>query len=113
MLQEAGATESNPGETETKTTGDSKQVEFQKAVNLAEKTLEMANTHLAPPYPKVYEVLYTYASGHNSKLNDLVNEALSGDKDTGKPELEAIYNEVLDPFSSFEEMYFSVTSEMS
>lgn len=105
MLQEVSEQETKSEETGGPThSGDGNQVEFSKAAGLAEKTLKLANDHLCAPYPKVYEVLYTYVSGHNTRLNSMVDEVLSENKEANKTELEAIHREVLDPVSKFQDV---------
>lgn len=49
--------------------------EFERALGYSENALSLLKRGFIPPYPKFYELLYTYASGVNPELNARINAA--------------------------------------
>jgi len=50
-----------------------------------------------PPYPKFYELFYTYSSGTNTSLNEKLNRIFSGGGNPSAELIEALYDEFLCP----------------
>jgi len=47
--------------------------EFKRALGYANSAIDLLKRGLIPPYPQFYELLYTYATGVNIKLNARIN----------------------------------------
>lgn len=59
----------------------------------AEDALELAETHRTPPYPKVYEVLYTYLSDGNPDLKARIEAMMRAPEPLSLEALLAIHGE--------------------
>lgn len=71
--------------------------EFKRALDYANVAFDVLKRGAIPPYPKFYELLYTYATGVNATLNDRIN-AIFRRGDLPTPALaEELYDEFLKP----------------
>ena len=68
-------------------------LEFQESQALAEKVLDLAKTHMTPPMPKVYEVLYTYAGGENNLVNKHIDMIIDANGGLNIYDVNQVYNE--------------------
>lgn len=78
--------------------------EYNHASTLSEKALSIATSYQSPPYPKIYEVFFEYASGHNVGLNATLDETMGQNKKIPRATLEAIHQKFLDPFQDLRNM---------
>ena len=88
--------------------GEENSVEFEYnyAKSLSDEALEIAENNSNPPYPKVYEVLFAYASGHNPELNNAVDRIFTAGKKLTNIQIEEIYKDRLDPLSRMQQTQF-------
>lgn len=71
--------------------------DFETASEVASQAFSFAEKHKTPPVPRNYELWYTYATGANPELNELINSELR-DRDTLEDEtIRKIYQTVLSP----------------
>ena len=78
--------------------------EYTHASAISDEALQLANEHRCAPYPKVYEVLFEFAAGHNKDLKTSVHELLEGDGRLTRSELELMHRQHLDPFHQLKDM---------
>jgi diguanylate cyclase len=67
--------------------------EYERAVGYANTSLHLLKQSSIPPYPQFYELLYTYATGANSQLNNRINAAVRSGNPPSRALVEALYNE--------------------
>ncbi|MEO1470993.1 MAG: GGDEF domain-containing protein [Pseudomonadota bacterium] len=71
--------------------------QFAEARVLASQALDLAQRFRVPPYPRAYEVWFTYASGGNAELNAHLDKVLA-EQDSVPPSLiDQLYNDYLSP----------------
>ncbi|MEM7069161.1 MAG: GGDEF domain-containing protein [Pseudomonadota bacterium] len=87
--------------------------EYEYVSSLAQKVLTLAEEHTNPPYPKSYEVLYTYFSGHNSNLRKLADEIIAEKGSLTREDLERIYSETLDSPGKFHDVQLDTGKKLN
>ncbi|MEM1383844.1 MAG: diguanylate cyclase [Pseudomonadota bacterium] len=70
---------------------------FAEAKRLALMALNSATRYKTPPVPRIYEVWFTYYSGHNPGLTKRVDQARRAGEVLDGPFIEQVYDEHLSP----------------
>jgi diguanylate cyclase len=71
--------------------------EHERTIAFAEIALGQIKALRQPAVPRNYEIWYTYATGYNPSLNQMVNETLERNGTLSVKDLEDIYNTYLSP----------------
>lgn len=69
--------------------------EFQRALGYANSAFDLLKRSGIPPYPRFYELLYTYATGVNPTLNNRINAIFRSGGSPSMDLAETLYNEFL------------------
>lgn len=67
------------------------------AVEYSSSALKLLRSSKIPPTPPFYELLYTYATGANSDLNERINAVFDRGDQPGKNLVEALHEEFMQP----------------
>ncbi|MEM9782490.1 MAG: GGDEF domain-containing protein [Pseudomonadota bacterium] len=63
----------------------------------ASLALDLAQRHRTPPFPRTYEVWFTYASGQNAALVERIDQTTMNGGDVSAAMIEELYNAYLSP----------------
>ena len=69
--------------------------EFQRALGYANAALEFLKRSGVPPYPRFFELFYTYAAGVDPDLNARINAIVRAGMPLGLAQVEALYSEFM------------------
>ena len=69
--------------------------EYSRALAYATSALDLLRRGRIPPYPRFYELLYTYASGTDPRLNARINALFAQGQPPGQELAEQLYSEFL------------------
>ncbi|MEM6971465.1 MAG: diguanylate cyclase [Pseudomonadota bacterium] len=70
---------------------------FAEARVIASRALDLAQRHRTPPFPRAYEVWFTYASGTNEGLCARLDLAIADGQEIGAALIEELYASYLSP----------------
>ena len=87
--------------------------EYKHVSSLAEKVMSLTHEYQSPPYPKSYEVLFTYFSGANPKLRQMTDKLIASNGHLTREDLDAIYKETLDAQGRFEEVQLETGQKLN
>ena len=68
-----------------------------RTIVFGEQAIEKIRSHKTSAYPRIYELWYTYATGHNPALMKAVNETLTREGGISENDIEEIYDNFLSP----------------
>jgi diguanylate cyclase len=71
--------------------------DFERTIVFAEQAIGRIKSHRTSAYPRIYELWYTYATGHNSALNKAINAAIERGTGLSDQDIEEIYDNYLSP----------------
>ncbi len=69
--------------------------EFKITRKLADEVLELVDTHHTPPFPRTYEVWYTYAAGSNELVTNQIDMTIRNAGSLNTYEIDQIHGEYL------------------
>ena len=72
---------------------------YHESRELASRVLDLADAHLTPPFPKAYEVLYSYANGKNKSVVDQIDLILESSGSLDTYAIRQIYDQYFCPIS--------------
>ena len=72
---------------------------FKITRKLANDVLELVDQHQTPPFPRTYEVWYTYAAGLNELVSNKIDDTISNAGHLNTYEIDQIHGEFLSPTS--------------
>jgi diguanylate cyclase len=70
---------------------------FERTIVFGEQAIGHVKSHRTSAYPRIYELWYTFATGHNAALNKAVNAVLSRNGTITDHDVEEIYDSYLSP----------------
>ncbi len=70
---------------------------YQIALKYGKNALKLHQRGLIPPYPKFYELFYTYSCGTHPELNERLNELFAKGENPNAEVIEALYDKFLNP----------------
>ncbi len=71
--------------------------EYERTMALARVALDQMAALRQPASPRNYEIWYTYATGHNPALNEVINAAVATQATISEAEMATIYDRCLSP----------------
>jgi diguanylate cyclase len=71
--------------------------EHERTIAFGEQAIAHIKSHRTSAYPRIYELWYTFATGHNAPLNKALNRALARPAGLTDSEIEEIYDNYLSP----------------
>jgi diguanylate cyclase len=71
--------------------------DFERTIVFGEQAISRIKAHRTSAYPRIYELWYTFATGHNAPLNKAVNAILDRNAAITDHEIEEVYDSYLSP----------------
>jgi diguanylate cyclase len=86
--------------------------DYKRALRYSESAIDLLKRGQVPPYPRFYELLYTYATAVNPALNTRVNDLFGRGVTPGTELVEALYQEFMQS-QGMNERLTSVSEEIA
>jgi diguanylate cyclase len=71
--------------------------DHERTIVFGEQAIGHIKTYRTSAYPRIYELWYTFATGHNAPLNKAISSALGRNDGISEQEIEEIYDNYLSP----------------
>ena len=71
--------------------------EYERTIGFGEKAIVHIKTHRTSAFPRIYELWYTYVTGHNSGLNKAIDAAIERTGGITEQDIEEVYDSYLSP----------------
>jgi diguanylate cyclase len=71
--------------------------DYERTIVFGEKAIEQIKAYRTSAYPRMYELWYTFVTGHNASLNRALNTVLDRGTGISDHEIEEIYDNYLSP----------------
>jgi len=71
--------------------------EYERTIVFGEQAIAQIKTYRTSAFPRIYELWYTYVTGHNSGLNKAIDAAIARRCGLSEQDIEEIYDNYLSP----------------
>ena len=71
--------------------------EYERTIVFGEQAISQIKTYRTSAFPRIYELWYTYVTGHNTGLNKAIDAAVARGGGLTEQEIEEIYDSYLSP----------------
>src|SRR6478672_9726120 len=71
--------------------------DYERTIVFGEQAIGHIKSHRTSAYPRIYELWYTFSTGHNAPLNKAISTVLERNDGISEQEIEEIYDNYLSP----------------